>query len=80
LIFKNVEIFKPDSYKEKITHFKLPNDVEIIMMTPKPNKRLPKDSVGIIVGSGAMNDDKIEGLAHFTEHMLFLVKLHCFIF
>jgi len=38
------------------------------------NKKVKKDSVGIIVGSGAMNDDKIEGLAHFTEHMLFLVK------
>lgn len=38
------------------------------------NKKIKKDSIGIIVGSGAMNDDKIEGLAHFTEHMLFLVK------
>ncbi len=42
-------------------------------MNPKSNIKLVKDSVGIIVGSGAMNDDKIEGLAHFTEHMLFLV-------
>lgn len=37
------------------------------------SKKVKKDSIGIIVGSGAMNDDKIEGLAHFTEHMLFLV-------
>lgn len=43
-------------------------------MNPKTNKKLTKDSVGIIVGSGAMNDDKIDGLAHFTEHMLFLVN------
>ncbi len=66
---------KPNSYKERITHFKLPNEVEIILMNPQTNKKLTKDSVGIIVGSGAMNDDKIDGLAHFTEHMLFLVLL-----
>lgn len=39
------------------------------------NKKLKKNAVGVIVGSGAMNDDIIDGLAHFTEHMLFLVNI-----
>lgn len=68
-----IDILKPEGFKEILTHFKLPNEVEIILMNPK-NKKIQRDSVGLIVGSGAMNDDKIEGLAHFTEHMLFLVN------
>ena len=35
---------------------------------------MKKNAIGVIVGSGAMNDDKVEGLAHLTEHMLFLVR------
>jgi secreted Zn-dependent insulinase-like peptidase len=58
---------------------KLPNDVEIILVNATTNKKLKKNAIGIIVGSGAMNDDKIDGLAHLTEHMLFLVK-HILIF
>jgi len=46
--------------------------VEIILINGTYNKNLKKNSVGLIVSSGSMSDDKILGLAHFTEHMLFL--------
>ena len=42
-------------------------------MIESKNKRLTKNAVGVIVNSGAMNDVDISGLAHFCEHMLFLV-------
>ncbi len=59
--------------KENIQYIKLPNEVEIILINATNNKNIQKNAIGVIVGSGAMNDDKLDGLAHFTEHMLFLV-------
>ena len=43
-------------------------------MIESKNKRLIKNAVGLVVNSGAMNDIDISGLAHFCEHMLFLVS------
>lgn len=70
----NLDVQKPKKYNENIKYLKLPNDIEIILVNATTNKKLKQNAIGIIVGSGAMNDDKIDGLAHLTEHMLFLVK------
>jgi secreted Zn-dependent insulinase-like peptidase len=68
------KIMKPPKWKERINYIKLPNEVEVILFNATQNKKMKKNAIGVIVGSGAMNDDKVEGLAHLTEHMLFLVR------
>ena len=69
------KIMRPPKFKESLHYIKLPNEVEVILFNATFNKKIKKNAIGVIVGSGAMNDDRVEGLAHLTEHMLFLVKI-----
>ena len=60
----------PKCNKNSFKLLKLKNDIELlIIQNPKASD---KDGISVVLNTGAKYDRDILGLAHFTEHMLFL--------
>lgn len=66
-----MKIIKSDNDNRKYKYIKLNNNLEVLLIrdTNKANKGMASASMSVGVGSF---DEKIEGLAHFLEHMLFM--------
>lgn len=59
----------PNNHRMSYYNFKLKNSIDVYVIK---NKKIAYDGISIIINSGAKYDKDILGLAHFTEHMLFL--------
>jgi insulysin len=67
-----IEIRKPLSEQREFRIITLPNKIDAILIS---DKRASKSSASLSVGVGSfMDDEDALGLAHFCEHMLFLVN------
>lgn len=62
------DIKRPLSDNNSYKFFKLPNDIEVLLVS---DKSTPKSSASLSVNVGAFFD-LAPGLAHFCEHMIFL--------
>lgn len=73
----NQDIIKSTSDDREYRYVKLQNDLKVILVS---DQEAEKSSACIFVGSGSLNDpldpkrpgERINGMAHFCEHMLFL--------
>jgi insulysin len=63
-----MEIIKSPNDRRQFKHVKLPNDLDVLLVSdPKTKTSCASLSVGI----GSYHDN-VEGIAHFLEHMLFI--------
>lgn len=68
-----IDIIKPLSEQRDFRIISLPNKIEAVLIS---DKTASKSSASLSVGVGSFyDDDDAAGLAHFCEHMLFLVIL-----
>ncbi len=63
-----MEIIKATGDKNIYKYFKLSNNLECVFIN---DKKASQSAVSLAVGCGSY-DEKIDGLAHFLEHMLFM--------
>lgn len=63
------QIIKPKKEKRKFYKYLLENGLESYIIHDKKAK---SDGAGMLIKAGAVMDGDVLGLAHFTEHMLFL--------
>jgi insulysin len=69
VLLEDKDIFKPVIDMRKYKLIKLQNDLQVFLIS---DKNTTKCSASLTVGVGSFYDGKIPGLAHFTEHMIFL--------
>ena len=64
-------MIKPFSDNRQYRLIKLSNNLEVLMISDPDSS---SSAASLSVGVGSFNDDsEIPGLAHFCEHMIFLV-------
>jgi len=63
---------KPLSDERKYRSIKLDNGIEAMLIS---DVNSPKAAASLSVGVGSFHDDEVlKGLAHYCEHMIFLVN------
>jgi len=73
LIISNIAIVKPLSDDRLYRSIRLENGIEVMLIS---DFNSPKAAASMSVGVGSFQQDKdLLGLAHFCEHMLFLVRI-----
>lgn len=67
-------MIKPLIDDRKYRTIRLTNNLEVLMISDVSSSRC---SASMSVGAGSFqNDEDVMGLAHFTEHMIFLVIIY----
>ena len=65
-----IDMIKPLVDDRKYRLIKLSNNLEVLLIS---DINASTSSAALSVGVGSFKDDEISGLAHFCEHMIFLV-------
>lgn len=72
---KNAILKSQNDKKREYAHLKLPNQLEALLISDPDTK---ESAAAMDVMAGYFSDPRdIAGLAHFCEHMLFLVTIYC---
>lgn len=69
VILEDKDIFKPKIDMRKYKLINLQNNLEVLLIS---DSNSTKCSASMSVGVGSFYDGDLQGLAHFTEHMIFL--------
>lgn len=64
-----MQVIKSPNDRRSFKHIKLSNDLEVLLISDQLTQ---KSAASLSVNIGSKNDDDVEGIAHFLEHMLFM--------
>ena len=71
ILVHDFRVIKPNIDERKYRVIQLVNKLEVLLIS---DEKSTTSAASMAVGVGSFYDKDINGLAHFFEHMLFLVK------